>query len=1069
MPACPSCGHGHPDGARFCPECGAPLTGAPVTPAPESRRTVTILFSDIVGSTRLGERLDPETLRSVMSRYFGAMSAAIEREGGTVEKFIGDAIMAVFGLPVLHEDDALRAVRAALGMRTALGTLDVTLARELGIRLETRTGIHTGSVVAGDASRRERLVTGDAVNVAARLEQAAGPGEILLGEETWRLVRDAARTDPAGTIEARGKSVPVPAMRLIGLHGPGDDAPRRIPLVGREPELAAARDLFDRVVEDARAVLLTLLGPPGIGKSRLLEALLGEVDGRALVLRGRCPPDASGITWWPIRQVVAAAAGIDEESPAPEAVERLRAVLAGETDASTVAAVLARAFGWEARAAEPEEVAWAVRRSLESLAGARPLVVAVEDLHWASTPVLALLDHLVGTARDRALLVLCTARPDLVETAPGWAEERAGRRTVRLGGLDADAVHRLIAEVGAGLDLDPALRERIAESASGNPLFLVEMIRAIAEDVGAAAGDIPVPPTIAALLAGRIDRLPQDERSVAQRAAVLGVAFDPAAVAALATEGEMDDISRPLLALMRRDLMEPDAGASTAPGPGTTGVTGVAGMPAGAVRFRHALIRDAAYGSILKSERAALHERAAAWLEAGRGDRRGPAPALVGAHLEAAWSYRTELHDPGPEVVLQGRRAASALATAGRAARDAGDPALALGFFERAALLPSPGPRSRGALLVDLGRLLSDLDRSEAARDRATEALALATEQDEPAIRACARLLLLDTRLADGSVGSDDPIVDREMDEAVRESEISGDPRTLAETWQTRSAQAYDQRRFSDCRQAMSVALEHARATGDERFVTRLESEALVYAFVGPTPASQVVAEGERLLALTLDQPAAHAEALRLTSVQAALTGDVARGLALVDESIASYEALGQQVAAAWVRMDRAKILGYAGDLQAAEREMRRALAAGDTLGHAGLRGLAACRLAELLVGEGRIDEAEAMVARAEPETVALMQVRNLMVRTLIAAARGEPGIRERVETVVAVLDEGHLMQQIDLLVEAAEVMATTGDPVAARSYAREARQRAVSKEAFVTVRRIDALLERIGGAADLV
>ncbi len=344
MPACPDCGRENPPGARFCNACGAPLAVAAEEPR-EMRKTVTILFADVTGSTALGERLDPEAVRRVMGRWFESARNVLERHGGTVEKFVGDAVMAVFGIPTLHEDDALRAVRAAAELDQALAELNSALERDHGVRLEVRTGVSTGEVVAGEG---ETLATGDAVNVAARLEQAAQPGEILLGPDTFLLVRDAVDADPVRPLRLKGKAEPVEARRLRSVRPGVAGFERRLdaPLVGRRLELAQLRQAYERAVRERRASLFTLLGPAGIGKSRLVEEFCHSIAGEATVLRGRCLPYGEGITYWPLVEMLQ-----DAGRHGPAA--RVRELLAGEPDAELVAARLDVALGEGARAARP--------------------------------------------------------------------------------------------------------------------------------------------------------------------------------------------------------------------------------------------------------------------------------------------------------------------------------------------------------------------------------------------------------------------------------------------------------------------------------------------------------------------------------------------------------------------------------------------------------------------------------------------------------------------------------------------------------------------------------------------
>ncbi|MBA3244983.1 MAG: AAA family ATPase, partial [Actinobacteria bacterium] len=487
MLVCASCGHESGAGARYCEECGSSFAAVPSRAQEqeqEQRKTVTVLFCDLAGSTALGETLDPERLRALLARYFARMKAIVERHGGSVEKFIGDAVMAVFGVPVVHEDDALRAVRAALEMRDALP----------GLGLEGRIGVMTGEVVTGT---EERLATGDAVNVAARLEQTALPGEVLLGQPTLVLVRAAVEVEPVEPLVLKGKAEPVPAYRLLGVR----DVERRhrMLFVGRERELALIREAWERVQAERRCELVTVVGDAGVGKSRLAAEVLSSVEAR--VVHGRCLPYGEGITYWPVVEVLKQL----ELLPADEAAARAIGSLLGESEAATSA----------------EEIAWAFRKTLEQAAAERPLVVVFDDIQWGEETFRDLIEHVALLSSGSAILLLCLARPELTERRPDWPV------TLRLEPLADQDVAQLIAERIPG-----QLRERVARAAGGNPLFIEEMLTMAEEE----EGEVVVPPTLRALLAARLDQLETGERGVLERGAVEGEIFHRGAVQALAPE-----------------------------------------------------------------------------------------------------------------------------------------------------------------------------------------------------------------------------------------------------------------------------------------------------------------------------------------------------------------------------------------------------------------------------------------------------------------------------------------------------------------------------------------------------
>src|SRR5579875_2433264 len=556
MAVCAQCGHEVPDSAKFCPECGAPLAAAP---APrEQRKTVTVLFCDIAGSTALGESTDPEALRGILARYFERMKEIVERHGGSVEKFIGDAVMAVFGVPVVHEDDALRACRAAVEMRDALP--------ELGIR--GRIGVNTGEVVAGTA---ERLATGDAVNVAARLEQAAEPGEVLVGASTVQLVRDAVELGEERRLELKGKSELVPAFSLRAVVA---DAPRRrfdVPIVGRVREQRALDDAWERVRSESACHLFTVLGPAGVGKSRLTAEFLASLQGVSVV-RGRCLSYGEGITYRPV-------------------VEIARQLGRRPTD-ERAAAAIASLLGESEEPATADEIAWAFRKLLEE---SSPVVCVFDDLHWAEPTFLDLVDHVADWSRGAPILLVCLARPELLDRRPTWAGGKLNATTVLLEPLNAEETDELIGRLLGDGDLDDALHARIREAAEGNPLFVEQMLAMVAESPN---GEVVVPPTIQALLAARLDQLDPSERGVLERGSVEGKVFHRGGVEALAPDEP--DVPTKLMALVRKELVRPDR--TQLPGDD-------------AFRFRHLLIRDAAYEGLPKAARADLHGRFAGWLE----------------------------------------------------------------------------------------------------------------------------------------------------------------------------------------------------------------------------------------------------------------------------------------------------------------------------------------------------------------------------------------------------------------------------------------------------------------------
>jgi class 3 adenylate cyclase len=419
---CARCGQANPEGARFCSACAAPLANPGSSPV-GVRKTVTIVFCDVTGSTSLGERLDPEALRGILQRYFTELKTILERHGGTVEKFIGDAVMAVFGVPVLHEDDAIRAVRAAAEMGEAIDRLNSD-APDGSVAIAVRTGVNTGEVVAGDSSSAHGFVTGDAVNVAARLEQAASPGEILIGGQTHALVRDAVRCEPVASLELKGKSESIPAFRLIEVFPWAPGHARRLdsPMVGREAELAQLQQAYASARQGRGCVTITVVGEAGVGKSRLVQEFLGRSAEEALVINVRCLPYGEGITFWPVAEAVRAAAGITEDDSPESAREKIGALLGSLEDALLIRERVAGAVGLAEAPGDIRETFWAIRRFLEALARDRPVILVVDDLHWGEPTFLDLLQYIGSFTRDQPMFLLGIARPELIEDRADWGE-----------------------------------------------------------------------------------------------------------------------------------------------------------------------------------------------------------------------------------------------------------------------------------------------------------------------------------------------------------------------------------------------------------------------------------------------------------------------------------------------------------------------------------------------------------------------------------------------------------------------------------------------------------------------
>jgi tetratricopeptide (TPR) repeat protein len=841
------------------------------------------------------------------------MKSIVERHGGSVEKFIGDAVMAVFGVPQVHEDDALRAVRAAVEMRDALP--------EIGV--EARIGVNTGEVVVGAA---ERLATGDPVNVAARLEQAAAPGEILVGPETAQLVRDAAETEPTEPLELKGKSDPLIAHRLVVLHEAAPAFARRLdaPLVGRERELRRLGEAFGQAVADRSCQLFTILGVAGVGKSRLTSEFIGSLED-ATVVRGRCLPYGEGITYWPVVEVLKQlppATHLGLEPAAIGAIERL--------------------LGEDQAVSSSEEIPWAVRKLLETAAESSPVVAQFDDIHWAEPTFLDLLEHVADLTREAPLLLLCLARPELLDRRPGWGGGKLNATTLLLEPLSSTQTDELLERLLGVATLAPNLHARIRDAAEGNPLFVEEMV-ALVEESG--DGEVSVPGTIQALLAARLDQLEPAERGVLERGAVEGRVFHRGAVQALAPEETQVD-SR-LTGLVRKELVRPDK-------PQLPGED--------AYRFRHLLIRDAAYEALPKATRGELHERFATWLDVHGADL-VELDEIVGYHLEQAHRYLVELGDNGRAEGL-GRRGAERFAAAGRRSLTIGDASGATSLLRRAASLAPPTGAEGVELLLDLAAAFTDAGELREADGRFEEAVTLARTSGDRAqeLRATCELANLRS-LTDASFTAEQAI---ELgQDAVRELEPLGDDRALAAAWRLVMAGENLRGTWQGVITAVERVVEHARRSGDRR----QEADALPILgpslFWGPTPLSVALPRVEILLRDAEGDKWREAASIRPVVGFYGMQGRVDEARELLVRARSILEELGRPLELSTLAFWSGPLELLAGDPAAAEREVAAACDVLEAAGEKGWLSTMATLLSEALYEQGRFDEAEVAALRS--------------------------------------------------------------------------------------------------------
>ncbi len=901
---CQACGRENPAGFGFCGSCGAVLTSEP---AREVRKVVTVVFCDLTGSTALGDTNDPENVRATMRSYYDAMRTILERHGGTVEKFIGDAVMAVFGVPVSHEDDALRAVRAAWEMRAAIPELGLT----------ARIGVNTGEVVAGEG---DSLVTGDAVNVAARLEQAAEAGDVLVGADTRRLVRDAVRVEPVA-IAAKGKAEPVHAFRLLDLDLEAEAIARRFDtrLVGRRTELEQLLQAFDRAVRERRCHLFTVLGAAGVGKSRLVAEFVGSTQAR--VLEGRCLDYGEGITYWPVVSVL--------KQLGDEGLVALERVVEGGT--------------------LPNEVPWAVRTALEQAATDRPLIVLFDDIQWGEERFLDLVDHIADLSRGAPILLLCLARPELLDKRPGWGGGKLNASTILLQPLEADECSELIRIHGG---VNDALRDRILAAADGNPLFVEEIVALVQEN-----GAVSVPATVQALLQARIDQLGVEERAVIERGAVEGQLFHRGAVAELARPAEVD---AQLIGLVRKELIHPAPATLTGDH---------------AFRFRHLLIRDAAYDALPKQTRAELHERFADWL-----DQHGQAlvelDEIVGYHLGQATRYHDELGRPRPDLA---ERAGERLAAAGRRAAGRDDLPGALNLTGRAvALLPEGSPAWERAFLDRVAMLMS------AADDAAEAAIAQLERSADERLRMHARIIRADIALQSAPGSSEE--ADAVVADAGRLFGRLGDDRGLAAVADLEAQLAWVGSNAADTLAAALRAEAHARRAGAAAFLGRNSVARFGPLVWGPfTP--------DEMRAGVADLPEGAHPRVVVESMIAAREGRFEEALAGAEWMVRQLTEFGVLWMLPAPMNARASVLRQLGRLEDACAAFEELIALHESLGQTGFLSTTLVEYGETRYAQGHLDEAERLALEGErlggPEDL-INYARGRSLRARIAADRGD-------------------------------------------------------------------------------
>jgi DNA-binding SARP family transcriptional activator len=987
------------------------------------RRTVTVLFCDIVGSTGVASRLDPEAYRVLMERYFTTVRAPIDRHGGTVEKFIGDAVMAVFGVPELHEDDALRAVRAAVEIRAALHELDELAAAEWDVRLAGRIGVNSGEVHVLSSPGQDLHVTGAAASVASQLEERAPAGEILLGEETHRLVRDAVRAVPVQLDDD------LRAWRLEELVAGAPAYARRLdtPLVGRKQELRRLQTAFDNARQEKHCRVVTVVGEAGIGKTKLMRELLGQIGDQARVLVGRCVSYGEGATYLPIAEMVRQVA----HEPF---VAGIAALLAGEEDADQVAQRVAELTGLAEGPAAPGEAFWAVRRLLEAIAREQPAVLVLDDIHWAEPTLLDLVEYL-GEWAEAPILVLCAARRELLETRPAWGGPTSTGFLVELEPLPAEDVSALVARL-SDESVDPKVEEAIVEHAGGNPLFAEQLLALAGEAPDIALNDPP--PTVEALLASRLDRLDPRELTVLRRASVVGRRFSREELADLTPNEEAEQTKRHLVDLTQRALVHPDDEI---------------------FRFHHVLVRDVAYRGIPKAERADLHERAAKGL-----DHRDGADELVGYHFEQAFHYLAELARPDEHARTLASIAGERLGRAGLRAWKRADAPAAVNLLSRAVDLLPESDETRRELLCELGLALRVRGERDNAESRLGEAVALSTAHGDRRVVLRARIELASIRVfVDGAAVT-------ELLELARDSiptfEACADARSLGRAWLSVGiVRGSFQGDNSELEEAAAAAAYHYRRAGwSPSTCLSLLGSALYY---GPRPVEEAIGRCEQLLGEHTGDRASEANVLVWLGGLEGMRGRFTEGLDLVERARMVYEDLGQTLAAGdFCGLVSAGIHLLADRVDAAEKALRASCETCIQLNESSFLASRAAELADVLYVQGRYDDAEAWVVtsmeRAGAEDLdAQSSWRG--VRAKIRARHGELDEAELLakEAVDLVAQTDALNHHAKILLDFAEVLGIAGRDNEARKSVGHALRIYELKGNLVAAKKTSMLLRR--------
>jgi len=953
-------------------------------PAP-ARKTVTALIA-----RRPSLRLDPEALGREDERFRAELAAIVERYGGTIASTMGGEVMAVFGVPRVHEDDALRALGAAIEIR------ETCAADATGPGFAVRTGIATGEVLASGSNDRPLSVVGDPVAAARDFVDDAAPGEILVDRETEQLVRDRAELEAAGSDAA-------PAWRLRNLtRERAVVGSLTTPLVGRTAELALLQHAFDEATRTRTLHLFTVLGDAGIGKSRLAQEFVTRISDEAATLVGRSVPYGEGITFWSLREIVGQLVGAEA---ADRPAER------GEVRA--LADRLRAAIGGSAASLDREEIFWATRRLFATLARERPLVVFFEDLHWAERTFLDLIEYLAERKEEGTpTLLVCIARPELLDQRQAWAGDNENTTMLVLEGLPDRECEALVGELAPGL---PQLTKlRVLEAAGGNPLFIEQLVAMLREHGGQEA-ELAVPPTINALLSARLDRLGPAERAILARAAVVGKEFSIEAIVHMLPDDARPFAARHTAALVQKGFIEP------APSLGGRGI-----------RFRHILIQQAAYRAAPKALRANLHERFVAWVEDRNRDDAAEPSEIAGYHLEQAFRLRADVGPVGDEELRLAQRASDRLAAAGERAFQQGDMPASVNLLGRAAALPAPPGTSGPAVLPELGYALFEIGEVDEASAVLAEAQARARAGGDRGLewRVAATSPRIEMYRAPERIDLD--ALTAQTETAIEALGELGDEAGLARAWMVLSDIHWSNGRLRETSEAATRGAGYARRAGNRREVGWALGQNALCAIHGPMPVTDGLRWLERLLRAEPENRTLDANLTGFVTLLEAMAGRFDEARRHIDDS----RALARDLGLIWQAGVQELLSGYiellAGDPVAAERDMRTAEATFMEVGEGWFLSTVAVDLPRAVYEQGRYDDAFELLTTIEERSAPTdreWQIKRTGIPARLLARRGDFEGAERLarEGVALAAASDFVVLHADVLLDLADVLQLAG------------------------------------------